>query len=493
MSQQRGRRPTALPIRRTPITGSILMCILFALWGCDREPGILVNIETWPEGVERVRLRTTVGETRGTDIFLDKTLTRFALRVPVGSQGTVQIDAVGLDVMGCKLATGSLTELVPDNLSRFVERTLVLSSLSFPICPFAPAISYPVAPSLLSMAAGDLNNDLKTDLVLPSHTDGTVNVLFGTGAGTIGGLTTITFPETIPPPKDYGLHSVAIGDFNGDTKPDLAVTGYYKNVVRVLLGNGMGSFIPLADFPVGIWPTSLAVGYFNEDMILDLAVANYSSNNVSVLLGNGAGSFGMASNFRVGSQPRSIVVGDFNGDMNPDLAVANYNSNNVSVLLGNGAGNFSIASNFPAGSRPTSVAVGDFNGDNKPDLAVTSAGDITDSVVPKVTVLLGNGAGGFSSASIPLNLPASSVAVGDFNRDTKLDLAITCADGMPKNHEVRLLFGNGAGDFSLASISPVNENPTSVVVADFNDDMKPDLATANFTSQDVSVLLNQFD
>jgi len=461
---------------------------------CEREPGILVNIAAWPDGVERIRVRTTISETRGTDVFLDKDLTRFALRVPVGSQGNVQIDAVGLDAMGCKLATGSLTEPVPDNLSRFVERTLVLSSLSFPICPFAPAISYPIAPSLLSVAAGDLNDDMKTDLVLPSHSDGTVNILFGTGTGTFSRLATIKFPATVPPPEAYGLHSVAIGDFNGDKKPDLAVTAYYKNVVRVLLGNGLGNFTLLDDFPVDIWPTSVAVGYFNNDMTLDLAVANYSSNNVSVLLGNGTGGFGIASNFRVGTQPKSIVVGDFNGDMIPDLAVANFNSNNVSVLLGNGTGNFSIASNFPAGSHPTSVAVGDFNDDQNLDLAVTSGGDATGSVVvePKVTVLLGNGAGGFSSASNALNLPASSVAVGDFNRDTKLDLAITCADGLLLNKQVRLLLGNGTGAFSLASISPVNENPTSVVMGNFNKDTKPDLATANFTTRDASILLNQF-
>ena len=86
------------------------------------------------------------------------------------------------------------------------------------------------------------------------------------------------------------------------------------------------------------------------------------------------------------------------------------------------------------------------------------------------------------------------MAVGDFNGDTKLDLAITCADGMLKNNEVHVLMGNGTGEFSLASISPVGKNPISVAVGDFNDDMKPDLAIANFTSADVSAfLLNQFD
>ena len=83
----------------------------------------------------------------------------------------------------------------------------------------------------------------------------------------------------------------------------------------------------------------MAVGDFDGDGKPDLAVANALSDNVSVLLGNGDGSFQAAKNFGAGSYPVSVAVGDFNGDGKPDLAVANsaYNSgsNNVSVLINN--------------------------------------------------------------------------------------------------------------------------------------------------------------
>ena len=93
------------------------------------------------------------------------------------------------------------------------------------------------------------------------------------------------------------------------------------------------SFIARRDFSVGRFPYSVAVGDFNGDGKPDLAVANYNSNNVSVLLGNGDGSFQAAQDFGAGSNPYSVAVGDFNGDDKPDLAVAN--GRNVSVLINN--------------------------------------------------------------------------------------------------------------------------------------------------------------
>ena len=95
------------------------------------------------------------------------------------------------------------------------------------------------------------------------------------------------------------------------------------------------SFIARRDFGAADNPTSVAVGDFNGDGTPDLAVANAASNNVSVLLGNGDGSFQPAQNFGAGRNPESVAVGDFNGDGRPDLAVANDGSNNVSVLINN--------------------------------------------------------------------------------------------------------------------------------------------------------------
>src|SRR5205814_2046939 len=105
--------------------------------------------------------------------------------------------------------------------------------------------------------------------------------------------------------------------------------------VSILLGDGTGNFSAAANFGSGNDPISVAVGDFNGDGKQDLAVANYATNDVSILLGNGDGSFQLAVNFGVGSAARSVAVGDFNGDGKQDLAVAN--GGDVSILLGDGA------------------------------------------------------------------------------------------------------------------------------------------------------------
>src|SRR5262245_16260891 len=152
------------------------------------------------------------------------------------------------------------------------------------------------------------------------------------------------------------------------------------------------SFLAPLAFDTRPFPESVAVGDFNGDGRLDLAVANYGSNNVSVLVGNGDGTFQTARNFPAGDRPFSVVVGEFNGDGRLDLAVANSTTGDiggVSVLLGNGDGSFQSARGFATGARPQSVAVGDLNGDSIPDLAV---GNLFSS---NVSVLLGNGDGTF--------------------------------------------------------------------------------------------------
>jgi len=145
----------------------------------------------------------------------------------------------------------------------------------------------------------------------------------------------------------------------------------------VLLGDGTGGFSTATNFPVGISPASVTIGDFNEDGKLDLATANTVAKNVSVLLGNGTGGFSTAANFGIGigNTPVSSTTGDFNGDGNLDLVTGNFNSfnsNSVSILLGNGMGGFNIAIDFPVGWAPTSVTTGDFNGDGKLDLVTAN-------------------------------------------------------------------------------------------------------------------------
>ena len=245
---------------------------------------------------------------------------------------------------------------------------------------FTPAPGSPFATGNLplSVAVGDFNGDGRPDLATANRQDNTVTVLLGTGTGAF------TPAPTSPFPVGVGPQSVAVGDFNGDSKPDLAVANTDDNTVTVLLGDGTGGFTaaPGSPFPVGTYPESVAVGDFNRDGKLDLAIANAGSNNVTVLLGDGAGGFAAASGspLPVGAFPLSVVVEDFNGDHALDLATSNWGDGTVSVLLGNGNGTFQNAVSFPAGQSPEYFAAGDFNGDHKPDLAVPLYGGGTNQV-----------------------------------------------------------------------------------------------------------------
>jgi VCBS repeat-containing protein len=335
----------------------------------------------------------------------------------------------------------------------------------------------------VSVAVGDFDGGGDPDLAVANELTnffGNVSVLLG-GPGS-------SFTAAASVLAGFFPFSVAVGNFNGDSDPDLAVANTGSSDVSVLLGGPGGSFGTATNFPVGNFasPVSVAVGDFNVDGRRDLAVANQSPDTspdtVSVLLGNGSGSFGTATSFAAGTRPTSVAVGDVNGDGKPDLAVANADSANVSVLLGTGTGSFGTRTNFLAGSTPSSVALGDVNGDGKLDLAVANQ-------VPAgtVSVLLGTGTGSFGTrTSFPVGNSPSSVAVGDFNGDGKLDLAVANLN----SDNVSVLLGTGTGSFGAATNFAAGDGPTSVAVGDFNADSKPDLAVANVNSDNVSVLVN---
>src|SRR5262249_4053142 len=158
------------------------------------------------------------------------------------------------------------------------------------------------------------------------------------------------------------------------------------------------------DFAAGTSPLSLAVGDFNRDRHPDVAIANSpcdtcsgNEGTVSVLLGRGDGTFLTLPPVAVGGSPQSIVVGDFNRDRYPDLAVANTGNDGVSILLGRGDGTFQSTPMVDV-RPPGPLAVGDFNGDGRADLAVMQS--FTDfnqfppiSLPGTVSILLGRGDG----------------------------------------------------------------------------------------------------
>jgi hypothetical protein len=226
-----------------------------------------------------------------------------------------------------------------------------------------------------------------------------VSVLLGNGNGTFQAAKTSNAGGA------YGL-ALAVGDFNHDGVPDLAVVdGCPSNdnncyaegsggLLSVLLGNGDGTFREAASYGVE-WPSGgVAVGDFNGDGKLDLVLTTCNAGcggyvgGVGILLGNGNGSFQTPQFYSSGATgPTSVVTGDFNQDGNQDVAVANSGYGGpgvVGLLLGNGDGSFQPTQTYSSGGTGAGrLAVADFNTDGKPDLAVTN----NDSV----GVLLGNG------------------------------------------------------------------------------------------------------
>ena len=342
---------------------------------------------------------------------------------------------------------------------------------------FARPMPYPTGGESYFVAVGDFNGDGVPDLAVANFLSNTVSVLLGVGNGTF--QTQVAYAVGARP------RSVAIGDFNGDGFLDLAVANTGDNTVSILIGKGDGTFDAQVTYATGDAPVSVAAGDFNHDGVLDLAVTDSDDNTVSILIGNGDGSFQAEVAYATGNDPESVAVGDFNGDGALDLAVANYGGgegNTVSVLLGNGDGSFQTQVTYVTGGTPDSVAVGDFNGDGVPDLAVANGDENT------VSVLIGNGDGTFQAqVAYAAGVEATSVAVGDFNGDGFADLAIANAANY-----VSVLPGNGDGTFNPAVEYAPGGNPLSVAVGDFNGDGVADLAVANLTTGGyVEILLNQ--
>jgi len=366
---------------------------------------------------------------------------------------------------------------------------LPLTTASAQSISFKEATNSPVGVGVHppSVAVADFNLDGNADLAIANASDNAVTVLLGNGDGTFTPASKSPYTVVACFLCNGVPTSVAVGDFNGDGKPDLAianipiglssligaVTGHVGGQVAILLGNGDGTFQGANNFGTGgDFPTSLAVGNFknrfynNGRPYNDLAVTNLNSGKVSILVNdnNGSGSFSQAtgSPFGVGSRPSSVAVFDFDQDGNDDLAVANAGDNAVAILMGNGKGAFTPNINSPVavGGGPSAVVLADFNGDGKMDLAVA---DLSASAV---SVSLGDGTGTFPTVTdYPVGRSPSSIAVGDFNKDGKLDLVV--ANRL--NGSVIFLLGDGTGSFRAVRNFSVGGDPLSLAVGEVPD------------------------
>ncbi|HJR08828.1 MAG TPA: FG-GAP-like repeat-containing protein [Pyrinomonadaceae bacterium] len=341
---------------------------------------------------------------------------------------------------------------------------------------FSAPVRYMTGAEVRAIVITDLNGDGKRDVAVANRDADTATVLLGDGSG--------GFPSSTTYIVGGGPVSLGVGDFNSDGLVDFAAANAFYDYVTVMFGSGKGKFRAPTVTRGGADPGSVTLGDFNADGKLDLVVPNSRSNTVSVSLGAGDGTFGQPALFAVGTSPGLIAVADFNNDGKNDLAVSNQGSNTVSILIGDGTGGFGAPTNLTAGTNPYGLAVADFNGDGRADLAIAN---IRSSFL---TVYLGSSGGFSAAANYDLPLGATRVVAGDFNGDGRVDLVAALAAPNEFVDSISVLLGDGTGGFAAAINTRAGSQPGAIVVADFNRDGKADIALRAVSLGDsVSVLL----
>ncbi|MDB6121118.1 MAG: putative Ig proteinputative calcium-binding proteinFG-GAP repeat protein [Pedosphaera sp.] len=240
------------------------------------------------------------------------------------------------------------------------------------------------------------------------------------------------------------------------------------------------------DAPSGIWLGNLR-GHAN---FRDMAVANYNDGTLGVRLCQDDGTFGALTTYSVGLNPAAVMAGDFNRDGFEDIAVANSGTNTISILKNQGNGTLGTATNFVVGStanpNPVAIAVGDFNRDNKLDLVVANYSENS------VSILRGLGNGVFAAATnYAVGTGPRSVVVADVTGDGVVDiLTANSTDGT-----LTILPGVTNGTFAAAVtitlFSGGDPQPYAAMTGDLNNDGRLDIVTANYNSNTVSILMAQ--
>jgi hypothetical protein len=345
----------------------------------------------------------------------------------------------------------------------------------------------------VALATADLNGDGRIDLVVsrgnvqtpktgslgdanrPRVSQGAVGVFLGNGDGTFAPVFN-TVGQALP--QGLSVSRAAIGDLNGDGRPDLAVSNLESGHIAILLGKGDGTFLTPTLILVGERPSSPHLADFNGDGKLDLAVVdqsvnpNLESGQLLVLLGRGDGTFSAPCTMSIGRASFSVGVADWNGDGKLDLAVADNRHPAVWLLFGQGDGTFVEASRIDTPFVALSAVGADLNKDGRLDLIVgTDLGAM---------IFLGNGDRTFFHIGDYNTSLTRSGYTGDFNNDGSVDFLSAR----------RIFLGDGTGHFTGYELPAPGYDDASVIGADVNGDGWLDIITADHASERISVYLN---
>ena len=310
------------------------------------------------------------------------------------------------------------------------------------VATFRPQVAFTTTGAPVALAVGDFNADGKPDVAVA--TAGSIEVFINQTTDSVASGGTLSFSGPTVLTLGGALTAVAIGDVNGDSKPDIVATSADDKVTVFASTTGPSATVATFSTAVSttlIAPQALVIRDLNADGMPDVAVAcgaTTAPGSVAILVNTTAGvgdspSFIAATSFPVGLGPRGIAAGDFNADGRPDLAVANTSSDSVSIVLNatvsaGGTPAFAAQTLVAVGSSPRGIAVGDVNRDGKPDIAVANAGADTVRLFSNGTAALATVVDFSVMADEPAAGTPVAVAIGEFTGDGVADLAFAAAD-----------------------------------------------------------------
>ena len=292
-----------------------------------------------------------------------------------------------------------------------------------------------------------------------------------------------------------GPRAVALGDIDGDGKPDLVVANSGSGEIRILRntavagGLNSGSFsTPGNSYPAGSTPAGLALGDLDSDGDLDVVVSDSSGGKIYIWRnGSSPGNIDSTSmtSITVGTTPFGIAINDLDIDGRPDIVVANKGSNNISILENNGSLAFA-KTDYGTGSGPVDViAQSDLDGDDLPDVVSVNNGSASVFLNTSFLGLLGM----FSPVSVPLGTGSCAIVSFDLNADNLDDIIASNQSGNSVSL-VRNTSTLGTIQFAAKVDIGAGTNPFRIGLADFEGDGKPDVVLANRSVDSISIMRN---
>ena len=347
-----------------------------------------------------------------------------------------------------------------------------------------------------SVVSADFNGDGKPDLFVSRGSSNQVTVLTNTSSsGSISFSSPLYFPGM---PSD--MQGSAVGDLDGDGKPDVVVTnGVGDTSVFVFRNSGSGSTISFDNplrFVTNYGPYGVAIGDLDGDGKPDLAIANNGSNYITLYRNTstpGSISFGNKTDLLINTNPYGIAIGDLDKDGKAELVVSTEGGSSSLYVIKNVStpGNFSFGSavSYASLAGAFTLAIGDLDGDGYPDIAATGGN-------PDGVLILRNIS---TSGNLLFDQPKSFEA-GNYT----VDVSIRDLDGDSKPELVAVnRFGNSVSvlknrstigyiDFETHVDFPVGDAPLIAAISDLDGDGRPDIITANSSFDKISILRNMF-